>query len=206
MDKNVLLFGGTFDPVHNGHLIVARSLATTRGFDVVVLVPTANPPHKPNAFADADDRLAMLRLAIADDPLFRISEVELRRDGPSYTYDTLLALGEEYGPPARLHWMIGADMLADLHKWRRAGQLVEMVEFIVVPRRPWVDRLETIFQTLARHFPPEVVQKLRAGVVDTPLVDVSSTDIRRRVRARESITGLVPDAVAAYIEEFGLYR
>ncbi len=205
MSDDVLFFGGTFDPVHNGHLAVARALAELRGFERVVFVPTSNPPHKPAASADAADRLAMLELATAGEELLAVSEVELGRSGASYTYDTLLALREEYGPSVRLHWMIGADMLAELHKWHRAEEVVEMAEFVIVMRPPWHERIEEVFRTLEGHFRPDVVEKLRSSVVDTPLVDISSTDIRRRVAAGEPVGDLVPDEVAAYIARRGLY-
>ena len=206
MTNNILLFGGTFDPVHNGHLKVARELAVMRGFECVVFVPTSAPPHKPATVAGPADRLAMLKLATAGEGLFTVSEVELARQGPSYTYDTLTAMRAQYGQPARLHWMIGMDMLPDLHKWYRAAELVETAEFVIVPRSPWNGQLEAIFSTLGEHFQPSVIKRLREAVVDTPLADVSSTDIRRRVAAGEDIAALTPAAVAAYIAEKSLYH
>lgn len=205
MSSDILLFGGTFDPVHCGHVEVARALAGVRGFGCVVFVPSATPPHKPAAVASAADRVAMLKLVCTDDALFEVTEVELARPGRNYTYDTVRALQDKYGGSARLHWLIGADMLAELYKWYRAAELVELVEFVIAIRPPWDTKMDEIFSTLAEHFPPDVIERLRAAVVDTPLVDVSSTEIRRRVAAGESIVGLVPDAVAGYIASHELY-
>ena len=201
----ILLFGGTFDPVHNGHLIIARAAAEQRGFGRVVLIPSASPPHKPSAEASADDRLAMCRLAVGDDPLFEICELELRRQGASYTVETLKAFRRQESE-ADLYWLIGADMLADLHQWYRAEEVVKLTRFIIVARQPWRDQLDPIFQALAEHFSPDVVETLRAGVTDTPLVDISSSDIRRRVAAGQPIDDLVPAAVADYIASHSLYR
>ncbi len=206
MSNDILLFGGTFDPVHNGHVRVARALADVRGFDRVVFVPTATPPHKPVAVASASDRAAMLQLVCADDALFDVNEVELNRAGRSYTYDTVRALQAEYGDSTRLHWLIGADMLAELHKWYRAAELMELAEFVIARRPPWDTKMDEVFTTLAEHFPQDVVERLRAAIVDTPLVDVSSTDIRLRVAVGESIDELVPGPVAGYIDANGLYR
>ncbi len=206
MNRDILLFGGTFDPVHCGHVAVARALAVDRDFGRVIFVPAATPPHKPDALARAADRVAMLRCVCDEDSLFDISDIELARPGRSYTYDTLLALRGEYGHDARLHWLIGADMLADLHKWYRAADLVEMVDFVIAMRPPWHERMDKIFATLAEHFSNTVISQLRGAVVDTPLVDVSSTEIRQRVAAGESIAGMVPAGVADYIAANGLYR
>ena len=205
MAEQIVLFGGTFDPVHNGHLIVTRALAEQRGFAQITLVPASQPPHKGASGASPEDRMTMLRLAIEGESLFDISEVELRRTGPSYTLDTLAAIRQERGDDARLHWVIGADMLADLHNWHRAAEVVDMANIITAVRPPWDGRLTLILTRLERRFGPEVVARLRKAVVLTPLVDISSTVIRQRVATGRSIRYLVPDAVRAYIEQHGLY-
>ena len=202
--EKVVLLGGSFDPVHHAHLICARAVAEAVAVGRVVLVPAAQPPHKKGTVASAEDRLAMLRLAVAGDDLFEIDDVELRRGGASYTYDTLAAIRARR-PGARLHWVIGADMLRDLHLWRRVNEVLEMAELLVMVRPPWDREMEQTFAALAGRLGSEVADRLRRHVVPTPLVDISSTEVRRRVAAGLSIRYLVSEAVRDYIERRGLY-
>jgi nicotinate-nucleotide adenylyltransferase len=206
MADELVLFGGTFDPVHHGHLIVARALAEQQGFERITFVPAACPPHKAAAGAPAPDRLEMLRLAIAGEKLFDICELELSRTGPSYTIDTLRELRRGHGPGARLHWVIGQDTLEELPKWRRAEEVLAEADLIVVARPPWDQRLDDVFAFLSGHFSPPEVQSLRESVTPTPLIDISSTEIRRRSAAGQSVRYLVPEAVCRYIEEHRLYQ
>ena len=201
MSKRIVLFGGTFDPVHNGHLIVARSVAEQCGFDTVTFVPARRPPHKQAAAAAAEHRLAMLEIAVAGEGVFNISQAELRREGPSYTYDTL----EAFAGQGELHWLVGADMLADLPNWRRAREVLELARIVVAVRPPWHRRLDEMLAELRGHFPSEVVASLGESVVETPVIDISSTAIRNRVARGLSVRYLVPDAVRDYIERHGLY-
>ena len=205
MPQRIVLFGGTFDPVHNGHLIVARSVAEQRRFDRVCLVPSANPPHKASVRAPGADRLAMLRLAIEGEELFDVSDAEIRRQGPSYTIDTIAALRRQAGPDAQLHLIVGADMLADLPTWYRVDELVRMVRIVVAARPPWQQRMGEILAGLGERFPAEFVAQTAASVLPTPLLDISSTDVRRRVAEGRSIRYLVPEAVRQYILEHGIY-
>ncbi len=213
MPKDILLFGGTFDPVHNAHLAIARAVADLRGFARVTLIPTNNPPHKPPPRAPAADRLAMLKIAVKGDELFEICELELGRQGPSYTIDTLQALRGELGE-ANLHWLIGADMLADLPSWHRVDKVLALASIVIAARpmergtvqdalagSPRASRLGD----LAGRLSDAHIAQLREGLVDTPLIDISSSDIRRRVAAGDSIDGLVPPPVAQYIADHGLY-
>jgi nicotinate-nucleotide adenylyltransferase len=206
MADDLILFGGTFDPVHHGHLIVARSLVEQRNAEGITFVPAASPPHKAAARAAASDRLAMLRLAIKGEPRFEVCPLELSRGGPSYTIDTLRDLRRQYGSKARFHWAIGADMLEDLPKWRSAEEVLQEARLVVVVRPPWDQHLEKLFASLSGHFTSRQVDALRESVVRTPLIDISSTEIRRRVATGGSIRYLVPDAVARYIHEHKLYR
>ncbi|MDY6912850.1 MAG: nicotinate-nucleotide adenylyltransferase [Planctomycetota bacterium] len=203
MLRYIALFGGTFDPVHNGHLIVARAVAEHCGFERVTFVPTANPPHKQAAQASGEDRLTMLRLATADEELFDICQVELARAGASYTFETLTELRRQHGPDVRLDWIIGADMLEDLPKWHRAAEVVEMATIIIAARPP--QRLERLFADLEKHFSSEQLSRLRQSVAPAPIVDISSTDIRDRIRGGKSIRFLVPEAVEQYIRQHRLY-
>jgi nicotinate-nucleotide adenylyltransferase len=201
MRDRQLCFGGSFNPIHFGHLRCAQAAANARGFDTVVLVPSAQPPHKPASadLAPAEDRLAMTKLAaesMTGPPKFQIEDLETRRTGPSYTIDTVNALLARGWP--QVWWLIGADMLNYLPMWRSADQLVKKCNFLILAR-PGV-RLDW------EKLPPHFVERLRPNVVPAPLIDISATDIRRRVREGESIDGLTPASVVEHIRTRGLYR
>jgi nicotinate-nucleotide adenylyltransferase len=205
MADRLIFFGGSFDPVHHGHLIVARAVAEQLGFDRIVLVPAGHSPHKIKIFASAADRLAMLRLAVQGQDIFEVSDVEIARTGPSYTIDTL----QEFrlrNAQARLAWIIGADMLAELPKWHRAKELVEQFELVIAARPVHGEKLETALGNMEQAFGLEHAARLRQSVVRTPLIEISSTDIRARIAQGKSIAYLVPAAVNRYIAEHGLYR
>jgi len=205
MTEEIACFGGTFDPVHHGHLIVARALAEARGLRNVTLIPTGSPPHKPPAAAAVEHRLAMLRLATEGEDLFDVSAVETERSGPSYTIDTVAALRESLPEETKLSWIIGADMLPDLPSWVRVGELLDRVELVVAVRPPWQERIDEILDTLAETLGAEQVDRIRRGVVATPLIDLSATEIRRRVLEGRSIRFMVPESVREYIDGYGLY-
>ena len=206
MTRKVALFGGTFDPVHIGHLVCARRVAESGGFDRIIMVPAAQPPHKNAALASPEDRLNMLRLAVEGDVSFEICDIELHRTGPSYTFDTLVEMRDKFGPDVSLHWLIGADMLEQLHTWHRAVDVVQMAEIVTMIRPPWQQRLSQILEALTEHLGPQPVLRLRNSVVQTPLLDICSTEIRGRVRRGLSVRFLVPEAVFVYIEKHRLYR
>jgi nicotinate-nucleotide adenylyltransferase len=203
MAQDICLFGGTFDPVHHGHLIVARAVAEAKGFARVTLVPANNPPHKPPPQASAADRIAMLKLAIEGDDLFDLCDLELDRPGPSYTLDTLMALRQRWGQ-ATLHWVIGADMLGELGQWHRISEVLALANLLVADRPAHVPR--AAHPSLRETVVLRPVPKVPGEVLHTPLVDISSSDIRRRVQQGQSIRYLVPPAVERYIAEHGLYR
>jgi len=206
MTQPIVLFGGTFDPVHNGHLIVARSIAEQLGIDSITLMPAAKPPHKPAAAAGGEHRIEMLRLATADDPLFEICDLELTRPGPSYTLDTVRALRDQLGQDLEVRLIIGADMLAELPNWHQVSQLLCSVEFIVAARPPLDQQMEQIWADIQISLGRDASQRLSESVVKTPLLDISSTDIRNRVSQGLSISYLVPESVRAYISVNGLYK
>ena len=218
MTQRIVLFGGTFNPIHNGHLIVARAVAEYFHFERITFVPAYVPPHK-NAqepadaeaaasrphWASAEDRLEMIRRAIVGEVLFDVSDIELRRQPPSYTFDTLMQLRQEHGLEAQLHWLIGADMLEDLPTWRRAGEVVDMATILTAARPPYSQRLPAALEKLRARFSAEQISRLAAGVAPTPLIDITSTQIRHRVREAKSVRYLTPDSVIDYINERGLY-
>lgn len=203
MTKSVGLYGGSFDPIHFGHLISARSLAEHFGLDRVVLIPSARPPHKPGVrLAGEEHRLAMAQLAADDDPLFDVSDLEFHRAGPSYTIDTVAAMQQTLGATVELSWIIGADSLPELPTWYRVSDLVQQVRIITATRPGW-QRPE--LSRLAEAVGAELAEQLVANSAQTPAIDISATDIRRRAASGLSIRYLVPAPVASYIHQHGLY-
>lgn len=203
------LVGGTFDPIHLGHLDVGRAAQQVLGLDEVWLVPARMPPHRHQPLASAAHRFAMAALAIADEPAFRLSDIEMDRPGPSYTIDTLDALAAS-GPGGRVfYFVIGADAFGDVPTWRAFPAVLDRCHFVVVsrPGRRAAD-LRTTLPALAPRMvdmPGAVPARPSILLVDAATADVSSTDLRRRIAAGLTVTGLVPDRVAAYLERHGLY-
>ena len=194
------LFGGSFDPIHVGHLHIARQACARLDVERVVFVPAGRPPHKlAQALTEPKHRFEMARLAVAEEPCFSISRIDLDRPGPCYSVDTVRLLQETWGPDARIHFLIGADSLADLPTWYQPRRLLELCQVVVVGRPGY----DLDLARLERRFPgaPPVV-----FLEHVPQIDVSSTEIRRLVSAGCSIEGFVPSAVAAYIKAHGLYR
>ena len=202
-DGGIGLFGGSFNPIHNGHLIAARAVGDLLGLSRVVFIPSPNPPHKEGAdLADAADRLEMVRLAIAGETGFDCSDIEIGRSGPSYTIVTVEAFRRiESGRP--LFWIIGADSLGELHTWYRVGELADLCR-IVTAARPGFDRPD--LSALSRVLTADQVRRIEGDILATPRIDISATEIRRRVSAGQSVRYLVPDAVLEYVRRRGLYR
>ena len=192
-----LWFGGSFNPVHVGHLLVSRAAAEALGFDQVVLVPSAQPPHKPLTadLAAASSRLHMCQAVTQSDPLFEVAALELHRQGPSYTLDTVRELRS--AGEGQISWLIGADMLYNLPTWHRIAELMGEVTFVVV-RRPGFEINWTMVQP--------AFQGLKTHVVTAPFLEISASEIRQRVREGRSIRYLVPPAVEQYIHEHDLYK
>jgi nicotinate-nucleotide adenylyltransferase len=199
-DMRRLCFGGSFNPIHHGHLICARSVAETARFDRVVLMPSAQPPHKqgPGNFALAapQHRLEMCRLAATADPdLFEVDDTELHRPGNSYTFDTVQQLKSR--GQTDVTWLIGADMLLYLPNWHRAEELVREAQFLVMARPGWTFDWPQL---------PESFRHLQEHVIVAPLLEISATNIRRRVALGLSVAYFVPDSVSDYIVANRLYR
>ncbi len=215
--KLLVCYGGTFDPVHNGHLAVARTARDALAADVA-LIPAHDPPHKGPTRADAAQRAEMLELAVADETGLSVDRRELRRDGPSYTFDTLGELRAELGETAPIAWLIGADSLLQLHTWHRWRELFERAHIVAVQRpgsQVDANRLReqappVLAEIAGRWLPPQALAETASGgFALLPLPELrpeSSTELRRRIREGGDWQGWVPPAVAAYIVGHGLYR
>lgn len=202
MKQAIGIIGGSFDPIHVGHLILAQDAAEAFALDRVLFVPCAQAPHKPaGPVAPAADRAAMIGLAVAGDPRFELCRLELDRGGVSYTYDTVSALRAAY-PDAALRFVIGADTLTELHSWRRIGDLLELCEFVTIAR-PGFRLLDLKPGDL--RLPGALAGELLRRVAVGHAVDVSSSDIRMRLARGVGVRYLVPDSVNTYISEHHLY-
>ena len=192
-----LCLGGSFNPIHHGHVICARAVMERAGYEQVMLIPSAQPPHKPTHanLAPAQDRLRMCQLAVQRSATFVVDEIELKRTGPSYTIDTAREL-KATRSWSEVHWLIGADMLNYLPQWHRADELLREVHFVVMARPGF----EFDWQSLPAGF-----QALRERVVEAPRIDISATQIRDRVRQGLPIDYLAPPAVVEYIRASRLY-
>lgn len=195
------ILGGTFDPVHLGHLRAAEVARERLGLAGVLFIPNHIPPHKPGQVVTAAaDRLAMLELAITGHPEYAIHELELHRTGPSYSYDTVQILRHEH-PDWQFYFILGADGFVDLRTWHRWQELLQLCFFAIVSR-PGYDRQRV--EAMLAEIGPELAEQV--VYLEAPGVDVASSRIRELASRGEPLTGLVPEAVAAYIYERGLYR
>ncbi|KAA8999949.1 nicotinate-nucleotide adenylyltransferase [Affinibrenneria salicis] len=206
-------FGGTFDPIHYGHLRPVGALARQVGLTRITLLPNNVPPHRPQPEASAAQRKAMAELAVADNPLFDVDDRELQRATPSYTIDTLEGLRRERGARAPLAFIIGQDSLQTLHLWHRWQDLLGVCHLLVCARPGYSDTLSTpeLRQWLARHRAqaPLALHQQPHGLIylaDTPLLAISATEIRQRRHRHDAVNDLLPPAVLHYIDTNGLYR
>jgi len=197
------IFGGTFDPPHVGHLLAAIDAFERLELDRLVFVPAATQPLKVEAgSADAAHRLAMVRAMVEGDPRFSVDPIEIDRAGLSYTVDTLTEF-ERRHPAAERFFLVGADTVGAFTKWREPGRVLRLARLVVLRRA--TDGEEESPSAVLRSLVTEPGTETPL-VLETRRVDVSSTEVRARIRARLSIRGFVPDAIAAYIERAGLYR
>lgn len=202
--RRVGLLGGTFDPVHYGHLVIAEEVRTALDMTEMIFIPAGQPPHKPGrVITPPEHRLAMLELAIASNPHFTISLVEMDRPGLSYLIDTLRILRTEMGKDVELSFVIGWDSLEELHTWYQPQGILEQLDALVAVGRPgYVDGSAYNNKQLEARL-PGITQRLR--VVQTPQLNISSTNLRQRVAQGKPIKYQVPDTVERYIFEHGLY-
>jgi nicotinate-nucleotide adenylyltransferase len=194
------LLGGTFDPIHNGHVAAAAAAQDALGLDTITLIPSHIPPHRRDPVgASSEQRFEMARLAAAEHPGWSASRIELDREGPSYTYDTLVAMGGG----TQIFFITGADAFAEIATWSRYPAVLDLANFVVVSR-PGIT-LDSLRARVPSAFRDRPSASTRVILVDAHTPDISSTDIRRRVRAGDSVSGFVPDSVARYIAAQRLY-
>jgi nicotinate-nucleotide adenylyltransferase len=189
--------GGTFDPIHLGHLAMAEAAADCARLDEVLLLPAGVPPHRAAATADADDRLEMSRLAARDHPRIVVSDLEVRRPGPSYTVDTLEALSRERAGD-ELFLVLGWDAARDLGSWREPERVLELAQLVVVTRPGWTPPSSD--DLIAAGIDPK-----RAILCDVQTPDIEATEIRELVESGSKLTGLLDPAVERYIRDHNLY-
>ncbi|MBQ1027895.1 nicotinate-nucleotide adenylyltransferase [Micromonospora sp. C95] len=192
--RRIGIMGGTFDPIHHGHLVAASEVADRFGLDEVIFVPTGQPWQKADVpVSSAEDRYLMTVIATASNPRFQVSRVDIDRGGPTYTVDTLRDLRAQYGTKAQLFFITGADALERILSWKDLDEIFELAHFVGVTRPG--------FQLTAAHLPADTV-----SLVQVPAMAISSTDCRARVARGEPVWYLVPDGVVQYIAKRCLYR
>ena len=201
--RKIGILGGSFNPVHLGHLLLAETAREALELEKVLLIPVKLPPHKTaSALAAGRDRLEMVRLAAAKNAALEASDIELQRPGVSYTVDTVQALREQYGAGAEIYFLIGMDTVSELPSWHEVRRLAGLCKLVPLSRprgpRPRAAALE-------RAVGKAEARAILARTIAMPLLQISSSDIRRRVAGGRSIRYLVPDAVIAYIRRKRLY-
>jgi nicotinate-nucleotide adenylyltransferase len=201
--KRVGIIGGSFDPVHMGHMVIAQDALELLDLSSVVFIPAAIPPHKQHMLQmDSEHRLNMLRLAVEADTRFCVSDIEVQRGGVSYTVDTIHALEREYGN-AELFLIVGSDTLVDLHNWHRINEILDLCG-VATFLRPGEDELDGIEQKIM--LPADAKKRLLDHVFEAHRIGISSTEIRMRLAQGRCIRYLVPPEVEKYIYEHGLYQ
>jgi nicotinate-nucleotide adenylyltransferase len=202
--RHIGLLGGTFDPIHHAHLIIAEEVYAALKLSEMVFILSGQPPHKPERhLASTEQRLAMLELAIASNPHFSLSRIELDRPGPSYLADTLSLLRAQWGHEVMLSFVIGWDSLEEIHTWYEPQTILKALDYLVAVRRPGHLVPDGYHQQLEQRL-PGINERLL--VVPVPQLDISSTDLRMRIAQGRPITYQIPLEVERYIVEQKLYQ
>ncbi len=200
-ERHLGIMGGTFDPIHYGHLVTAEGARYSFGLDRVIFVPSGRPPHKPgHLVSDPLDRYKMTCLAVATNPFFCASAIEVERPGPSFTIDTVRAVMQLY-PGAKIYFITGADALLEIFKWKDFDILLTICNFVAATRPGY--RLFELREKTAT-LPPGLKQNI--SYMEVPALAISSTDIRQRVHDGRPVKYLLPESVEDYIKENNLYR
>lgn len=199
--QRIGIMGGTFDPIHNGHLSTASNVKSYFKLDKIMFVPSGTPPHKRNRIiTDAKHRVEMIKIALAGNEDFSLSTIEVDRKGYSYTYDTLLELQKSYCKETSFYFIIGADVVPELFTWHKYKELFAICEFIAVLRPGF--EVKSFFEDIDKM----EAEGARINPVRTPLVDASSSKVRECVREGKDCSMMLPDGVLDYIMKEGLYR
>jgi nicotinate-nucleotide adenylyltransferase len=203
MHGRIGLIGGSFDPVHFGHLLAAEGAAERLGLEKVIFIPAKQPPHKPyRHLASFQHRYAMVKIAVRGNPKFDVSDVEMRRGGKSYSIDTIHRLRAEYGMDSKLFFIVGADMIPDLPTWKDIKKLVQLCSFAVAVRPGYDVRA---LEKLAVRMGSDFVRETKRHIIQIPPNGISATEIRRRLRLGKSIRYMMPEEVERYIRRNRLY-
>jgi nicotinate-nucleotide adenylyltransferase len=203
MKQKIILFGGTFDPIHTGHIKVARASMKQIGAERVIFVPARRSPHKKNhPSADQRQRFEMICLAIENDEQFEVSDCEFARKEPSYTLDTVMYFKNRFGDDSDIYWLIGADAVAELSQWYKVCDLIDNC-YLSVMRRGGLGEVD--FSGLEKKIGEDRKKKLEEHAISTPLIEMSSTEIRRRIAKSGDLSLMLDQKVADYIADNGLY-
>jgi nicotinate-nucleotide adenylyltransferase len=202
--RKIALFGGTFDPIHLGHTTVAAAASEHIGAEKIIFIPAKRSPLKGSLPKATDEhRLKMITLAIAGDKIFDVSDYELKRPQPSYTLETLRQFQADYGSETIIYWLVGADSVSDLPYWYGIAELIDECNLCAMYRagckKPDFAKFKAVWGS-------ERIEKLQQNIIQTPLIDISSTEIRNRLAVGRDISGMLHPAVAEYIRKHGLYQ
>lgn len=202
--KKIILFGGSFDPVHKGHIEILRYVHNHIGADKSVIIPARRSPLKQSSpVATNEQRLEMLKLAVKDVEGIEVSNIEFGLPEPSYSYHTVCHFKALYGDSTMLYWLSGADVIKELHHWYKINDMLAMCEMMLVCRGgyPLPDT-----STLEHHFKPEIINILRKNMIQTPKIEISSTEIRETIKSNLSTSKMLDNAVTDYIRRNTLYK
>lgn len=199
--RKIGIMGGTFDPIHIGHLVTAEAVRIEYDLERVLFIPAGHPPHKQGAVVTSPlHRYIMTIMATCSNPSFAVSPMEIERPGPSYTIDTIRTLVKQYGGQTELFFITGADATSDLPTWNNIEELLDLCHFVGATRPGCISMIDSVIQQFGTK------GRQRIHRLTTPELEISSTDIRERVRKGRSIKYIVPEAVEQYIIREGLYK
>jgi nicotinate-nucleotide adenylyltransferase len=199
MNNKIIIFGGTFNPIHNAHLQIARTILKRFKPDKIIFIPCNIPYHKKHQkLIRANHRLEMTRLAVQDEPRFKVSDIEIKKGGKTFSITTIKTLKKEYHPATRFYFIIGSDSLIDLPRWYKVKELVRLCKFITIarPGYPFNDLIKKL------PFSDEIISEMKQLYQPDLRFDISSTKIRKNIRLGRSIRKLVPKRVEEYIEKY----